>query len=515
MPLVRSTVRAPSGTKTFTSGLLLAAVLLLGAHARAAPARTALVTSIAVIEFKALDMPDQPAIGQKVAELLIPPLQRTGAFAVRETTLLRTVFDEWHLNCSEYREEDSCTSKAGKLAGTDAVVTGTVFRWGHKLRVQLRLLDIASGRVLWSDKAEAPFEHVDQLEEPLAESAGRLAAHQRGVEPGPTDQVAALLAKCEAHFKGDRLTIPAGANAVACWQEVLALERGNAAALAGLDRVVQHYAVLVEREIERLGKAKVYLQRAMTVSPEHPRLATLRERLIDLIDQRVRLRASPRRLSDDDVDAMLRKRSFFDSRWNKGGSFRNDFVDNGDSTITDRATGLMWQKGGSKGMNHADVKAYVRRLSERGFAGCSRWRLPTLEEGASLLEPEQRNDRYIDPRFEANQRWIWTADECEQSSSAVWGVDFLNGSVDRYAPVSTRPATAPRPVPGSGTTTPHHVFLRRVGSTPPAHNAEKLLIVLRRVPLKSLSFATAKDPLGCDQRISASRWGPGYVFLRR
>ena len=37
---------------------------------------------------------------------------------------------------------------------------------------------------------------------------------------------------------------------------------------------------------------------------------------------------------------------FYESRWNSQGSFSNDYMDNGDGTVTDKATGLMWEKHG-------------------------------------------------------------------------------------------------------------------------------------------------------------------------
>ncbi|MBW2573098.1 MAG: DUF1566 domain-containing protein, partial [Deltaproteobacteria bacterium] len=61
----------------------------------------------------------------------------------------------------------------------------------------------------------------------------------------------------------------------------------------------------------------------------------------------VSLRSQAKQISDKDVKAMLTTYNFFDRTKNPGGAFVNDFVDNGNGTVTDRATGLMWQKDGS------------------------------------------------------------------------------------------------------------------------------------------------------------------------
>ncbi len=53
---------------------------------------------------------------------------------------------------------------------------------------------------------------------------------------------------------------------------------------------------------------------------------------------------------------MLKKHNFYDSDWNKSGDFKNDFKDNGNGTVSDRKTGLMWQQSGSDNyMKYKDI----------------------------------------------------------------------------------------------------------------------------------------------------------------
>jgi hypothetical protein len=101
----------------------------------------------------------------------------------------------------------------------------------------------------------------------------------------------------------------------------------------------------------------------------------------------------------------------------------------GDKVVVDDATGLMWHQGGSDDwMKWDDAKEWVEDLnSEEGYAGYHDWRLPTLEEAASLLESNKRNDLYIDPVFSKKQRFIWTGDR--YGSEAAWDVLFFNGSI--------------------------------------------------------------------------------------
>jgi hypothetical protein len=81
----------------------------------------------------------------------------------------------------------------------------------------------------------------------------------------------------------------------------------------------------------------------------------------------------------------------------------NNFVDNGDSTITDNSTGLMWMKNDSKtGMTWQNALDYSENLQ---YAGHSDWRLPDAKELQSILDytrsPGTINSAAIDPLFYA------------------------------------------------------------------------------------------------------------------
>ena len=106
----------------------------------------------------------------------------------------------------------------------------------------------------------------------------------------------------------------------------------------------------------------------------------------------------------------------------------------GDKVIVDNATGLMWHQAGSrKYMKWKKAKKWIKKLNEgswlnkSSYAGYHDWRLPTLEEAASLLESNKRNDLYIDPIFSNKQGWIWTGDK--KGSEAAWRVYFDYGGV--------------------------------------------------------------------------------------
>jgi hypothetical protein len=144
----------------------------------------------------------------------------------------------------------------------------------------------------------------------------------------------------------------------------------------------------------------------------------------------LRLRSIPLdNLSWKVVVKMLTEKDFYDPNGNKKGKgLRHRYQRQGD-IIIDFATGLMWQQSGSEyEMVWENAQKEVDRLNRKKFAGYDDWRLPTLEEAMSLMEPARKNGGlYIDPIFD-KQRWIWTADR--KSGSLAWHVFFDNGFCD-------------------------------------------------------------------------------------
>ena len=83
----------------------------------------------------------------------------------------------------------------------------------------------------------------------------------------------------------------------------------------------------------------------------------------------------------------------------------NDFVDNGDGTITDNATGLMWmQDDNNEGLLWKEALNYAEDYE---FAGYTDWRLPDVKELQSIVDysrsPGTTNSAAIDPLFNCTQ----------------------------------------------------------------------------------------------------------------
>ncbi|PUB79021.1 MAG: hypothetical protein DBO99_04965 [gamma proteobacterium symbiont of Ctena orbiculata] len=101
----------------------------------------------------------------------------------------------------------------------------------------------------------------------------------------------------------------------------------------------------------------------------------------------------------------------------------NDFTENGDGTVSDAATGLMWSRDDSgSGMAWADALAWVEQQNAENHLGHSDWRLPNAKEMQSILDytraPGATDSAAIDPVFniapivneggESDYPWFWT-----------------------------------------------------------------------------------------------------------
>jgi len=140
------------------------------------------------------------------------------------------------------------------------------------------------------------------------------------------------------------------------------------------------------------------------------------------------------RLSD--VQNFLKKENIFHKSWNAyGKGIKHEYKlmkkDSGD-VIIDYTTNLMWQKGGSeklptkKTVEYADGKIYLDEINSKYYGGYSDWRLPTLEEGMSLIEPTPYDGLYLSPYFDYKQIGILTSDY-DSEVYQQWVIIFFYG----------------------------------------------------------------------------------------
>ena len=108
----------------------------------------------------------------------------------------------------------------------------------------------------------------------------------------------------------------------------------------------------------------------------------------------------------------------------KSYGFKNNFVEHRDDTIIDKATGLMWQKGGSKKkIGYNTALKYLEDINAQSLAGHSDWRIPTVDELASLnLKQGAKKNLHLSPKFGTKQYRCWT-DDHNMGGYSAYGLD--------------------------------------------------------------------------------------------
>lgn len=96
------------------------------------------------------------------------------------------------------------------------------------------------------------------------------------------------------------------------------------------------------------------------------------------------------------------------------------FTDNGNGTITDNNSGLMWQKTDSGEMTWDNARTGATSLN---LAGYTDWRLPTAQEAFAILDHERNpalNPTYFLNNAGGTPGYFWTSDLFYGDNTKVW-----------------------------------------------------------------------------------------------
>ncbi|MGB3366427.1 MAG: DUF1566 domain-containing protein [Acidaminobacteraceae bacterium] len=150
------------------------------------------------------------------------------------------------------------------------------------------------------------------------------------------------------------------------------------------------------------------------------------------------------------VDDISDGESFYgqDSQYD---SYEPSYSDNGDGTVTDNVTNLMWQQTMSEKMTYDDALLYA---NEKQLGGYSDWRIPTIKELFSLIiftgesGGEVAKKLYIDTKYfdqpigdtSIGEREIdaqtWSSTQYVSTTmkgdATVFGVNFIDGRIKGY-----------------------------------------------------------------------------------
>jgi hypothetical protein len=104
-----------------------------------------------------------------------------------------------------------------------------------------------------------------------------------------------------------------------------------------------------------------------------------------------------------------------------------NYTDNGDGTVTDNVTGLMWQQAVPGTYSWEQAVAYCPMLM---LAGYGDWRLPSLIELVSIVDYGQANPSINVTYFPSTPAsYFWSSTPVASSPGAAWSVHFQYGEL--------------------------------------------------------------------------------------
>jgi len=166
-----------------------------------------------------------------------------------------------------------------------------------------------------------------------------------------------------------------------------------------------------------------------------PQVASVPQGTTVIEQERVALRSVPMSVGPQDIKGMVEKYNFPVQASNPEGRFPRDYVDNGDGTVTDKVTRLVWQREGTSPLYYWDAQKELEKLNARKSGGGENWRVPTLEELCSLLDSAKNPQGfYTPPAFNNPPAPCWTSDIDENHAQAryarfQYAVDFSRGDI--------------------------------------------------------------------------------------
>jgi len=140
--------------------------------------------------------------------------------------------------------------------------------------------------------------------------------------------------------------------------------------------------------------------------------------------------------------------------------YQPDYTDNGDGTVTDNVTGLMWQQTMDAKMTYSEALKYA---NDNTLGGYNDWRIPNIKELFSLIQftgsssGEAADELYIDTDYfdqpigdtSIGEREIdaqvWSSTEyvgkTMHADETIFGVNFVDGRIKGYGATNPRTRT--------------------------------------------------------------------------
>ena len=249
--------------------VVLAAALAAGGfylwHARTRSSASTPIKDIAVLPFKPL-VPEgrDEALEIGMADTLIAKLSASRELVVRPISSVR-----------RYGGVEQDPLAAGRELGVEAVLDGTVQRWGDRVRVTARLLRVSDGKTLWAGQFDEKFTDIFGVQDSISERvAGGLALRLTGEERERlarryTADAEAYQLYLKGRYFWDKRTRDATKQAAEYFRQALERDPTYALAYAGLAECYRAETIAEDAPSrETLPKAKEAALKALELDPQ-------------------------------------------------------------------------------------------------------------------------------------------------------------------------------------------------------------------------------------------------------
>lgn len=162
----------PAKSMKFVHFVVWTTVLLGSAWAQ--PAKV----NIAVQELKGKGMDQSTA--SIISDRLRAECINTGVFRVMERAEMENILKEQGFQQTGACDEASCLVEVGQLLGVDRMVAGSIGKVGNFYTISLRMINVATGEILYTVNVDHKGSIEDVISEAICEAAGKLARSAGG-----------------------------------------------------------------------------------------------------------------------------------------------------------------------------------------------------------------------------------------------------------------------------------------------------------------------------------------------
>ncbi len=191
------------------------------------------------------------------------------------------------------------------------------------------------------------------------------------------------------------------------------------------------------------------------------------------------------------------------------------YSDNGNGTVTDQATGLVWQKSANdQQMTWPEALSYCENLI---YGGRDDWRLPNIQELRSLVDYNSYAPAIDDETFSCMSAFYWSSTSRASGPAYAWGINFYAGAASWQAKTKEHYVRCVRK--GTSSEPPEPTWIEVGGQALTEHGEPVCAMILAN---GQYIFSSASDgsfdleaPLDKSGRITLFAFADGFAPFKR